>query len=216
MSLDTGAAGGDVLAGLVVDGSDEKEVVEDDDSAVGGGVDDDDKGFFKASSVSRSISTSRAVMTLERDEAVYERASGCVICHLAYSVSKSNTRGCCKYGGKTTALSLASRGNCTLNLDMSKVTSENSLFFEMMLSWMYVSNLTIASLNEPAFLTCSHVILWSCEQYGVMGVLTGLTKTDSLSKFSSVVASTTDQANSINSDESFVTYVVDSSQVVAM
>lgn len=100
-------------------------------------------------------STSSAAHIFARELDPNVRDSGCSCCHLWYSVRKSKVRECCRYGGRTTALSRASRGNWTRKSHESSVTKQNSLFLRC--SWTKLSNRVIASRNVPALHTCSQV-----------------------------------------------------------
>lgn len=83
------------------------------------------------------------------------RDSGWCCCQRWYSVRRSKVRECCKYGGRTTALSLASRGSWTRRSHESRVTNEKSMFWRC--SEAKASNLLIASRKVPALRTCSQV-----------------------------------------------------------
>src|SRR6266480_2500217 len=83
--------------------------------------------------------------------------SGWYDCQCWYSVRRSKVRECCRYGGRTTALSRASRGSWTRRSQASRVTKANSRFFGRMCSLANWSNLLTASRKVPAFRTCSQV-----------------------------------------------------------
>lgn len=114
-----------------------------------------------------TASTSRAAQILASDDGPKARHSGWCCCHLWYSVRRSNVRECWRYGGSTTALSRASRGSWTLRSQASKVTKTKSRFCALRCSEAKVSKRLIASLNVPAFLTCSHVKVVRLAGYGV-------------------------------------------------
>lgn len=102
-------------------------------------------------------STSRAAHMFARELGPNGRDSGCLCCHLEYSWRRSKVRLCCKYGGRTTDLSRASRGSWTRRSHALRVTKANSRFLEISRSWTKLSNRVMASLKEPAFRTCSQV-----------------------------------------------------------
>jgi hypothetical protein len=66
-------------------------------------------------------------------------------------------RECCRYGGRTTALSRASRGSWTRRSQASRVTKTKSRFWEVRCSEAKASKRLMASRKVPAFRTCSHV-----------------------------------------------------------
>jgi hypothetical protein len=145
-------------------------------------------------------STSNAAQMLDKALEPKGSDSGWWACQRWYSVRRSKVRECCRYGGSTTALSRASRGNCTRRSHESNVTKANSRFLGNRCSWANVSKRLIASRNVPALRTWSQVRVVRLAagrgqvegqkgergeggdslQSAVMGVLTGLTKTLSL------------------------------------
>lgn len=92
-----------------------------------------------------------------KEEGPKGKDSGWWDCHLVYSVRRSKVLECCRYGGRTTALSLASRGSCTLRSQASKVTKVKSKFCEIKNSCAKESKRLMASRKEPAVRTCSQV-----------------------------------------------------------
>jgi hypothetical protein len=102
-------------------------------------------------------STSSAAQMLVSALEPKGRLSGWCACHLWYSVRRSKVRECCRYGGSTTALSRASRGNWTRRSHESRVTNANSWFLGRMCSCAKLVNRSMASLKEPALRTWSQV-----------------------------------------------------------
>jgi hypothetical protein len=102
-------------------------------------------------------STSKAAQIFDSIEGPKGSDSGWCCCHLWYSVRRSKVRECWRYGGRTTALSRASRGSWTLRSQASRVTKTKSRFLDVRCSVANVSNREMASLKVPAFRTCSHV-----------------------------------------------------------
>lgn len=102
-------------------------------------------------------STSKAAQILDSIEGPKGSDSGWCCCHRWYSVRRSKVRECWRYGGRTTALSRASRGNWTRRSQASRVTKTKSRFWEVKCSFANVSNRLMASRKVPALRTCSQV-----------------------------------------------------------